>query len=160
MPAIASTLALPFTSPALSAATHSTLCALLIYAAWTLLLVTGIAMLRFREVQFRGHRINTFLTSGEDVSPFSGRLCRAHANCYENLPVFATLVGVALACGHADITGPLALWCVAARIGQSAVHLYSTRSRWVMLRFFFMVAQLLIQLWWVMQLVWAMTHTA
>lgn len=130
---------------------HSLL-ALFLYGALTLTLVTGIAALRFTEVQFRGHRINTFIPSGEDVSPFSGRLCRAHANCYENLPVFAVIVGVALASGQAHITGPLALWCVGARLAQSAVHLYSTRSRWVMVRFSFMFAQVAIQIAWVVQL--------
>ena len=134
------------------AATSQTLLALLLYGAWTLALVAGIGSLRFVEVQFRGHRINTFKPSGEDVSPFSGRLCRAHANCYENLPVFAAIVLVAILSGNAAITGPLALWCVAARMGQSAVHLYSTRSRWVMLRFGFMVAQVAIQIVWAVRL--------
>jgi len=138
-------------------ATSYSLLALLLYGAWTLALVTGIAALRFTQVQFRGHRINTFAPSGEDVSPFSGRLCRAHANCYENLPAFAAIVGVALISGHAAITGPLALWCLAARVGQSAVHLYSTRARWVMLRFGFMVAQVVIQVWWVVRLLAVLT---
>ncbi len=134
------------------AATSNSLFALLIYGAWTLALVTGIATLRFAQVKFRGHRINTFTPSGEDVSPFSGRLCRAHANCYENLPTFVAIVGVALVSGNAAVTGPLALWCVAARMSQSFVHLYSTRSRWVMLRFCFMVIQVGIQAWWVARL--------
>ena len=129
------------------------LLALLLYGAWTLALVTAIAALRFREVQFRGHRINTFAPSGEDVSPYSGRLCRAHANCYENLPTFTVIVGVALVSGHADITGPQALWCLAARVMQSTIHLCSTRSRWVMLRFAFMVIQIGIQAGWVVALI-------
>ncbi len=133
-------------------ATRQALLALLIYGSWTLTLVACIAALRFREVQFRGHRINKFAVWGEDVSPFSERLCRAHANCYENLGVFAVIVGVALASGHADIVGPLALWCVVARLCQSSAHLYSTRSRWVLVRFSFMVVQIGIQLTWVVQL--------
>jgi uncharacterized MAPEG superfamily protein len=136
-------------SPMNNIATTHSLLALLLFGGLTLFLVTLIAALRFREVQFRGHRVNTFLPSGEDVSAFSGRLCRAHANCYENLPTFTVIVGVAIASGHADITGPLALWCFGARVMQSAAHLYSTRSRWVMLRFAFMVVQVGIQAYWV-----------
>ena len=134
------------------AATSQTLLALLLYGAWTLALVAGIGSLRFVEVQFRGHRINTFKPSGEDVSPFSGRLCRAHANCYENLPVFAAIVLVAILSGNAAITGPLALWCVAARLAQSTTHLCSTRSRWVLVRFSFMVVQVVIVWTWAVRL--------
>ena len=137
-------------------ATRHALLALLIYGAWTLALVAGIAALRFREVKFRGHRINKFAVWGEDVSAFSERLCRAHANCYENLGVFTAIVGVALASGQAAVVAPLVLWSVAARLCQSCAHIYSTRSRWVLVRFSFMVLQIGIQAWWVTQLAGAL----
>ncbi|MGD9584126.1 MAG: MAPEG family protein [Lysobacterales bacterium] len=130
----------------------ASLLALLLYATWTLLLLAGIAALRVAKTLSGARRANQFAPSGEDVSPFSGRLCRAHANCYENLPIVAAIILVAASTGHGAITDPLALWLVAARLAQSLVHLASTRSRMVMLRFAFMLAQVLILICWLAQL--------
>ena len=127
--------------------------ALVLYAAWTLLLLIGIAALRTRETLARRRPRNGFAVFGEDVSAFSERLCRAHANCYENLPAFATLLLVALVTDHAHITDPLALWLVAARIGQSVTHVISTRNWALNLRFTFFIAQMLVPLWWAFNLV-------
>ena len=71
---------------------HASDFALVAYASWTLALVFAIACLR-ASLTLRGKRAaNAFSVTGDDVSPFSGRLCRAHANCVENLPVFAVIV--------------------------------------------------------------------
>lgn len=126
--------------------------ALLGYAAWTLALLGGIAVLRSTLTVSGQRAANSFAVSGEDVSPFSARLCRAHANCYENLPAFASIVLLAIVSGNAHITNPLALWVLAARVGQSTVHLVSTSNRAVQLRFAFLFAQFLIQLWWIVRL--------
>ena len=127
--------------------------ALVLYAAWTLLLLTSIAVLRSRETWARRRPRNGFAVFGEDVSAFSARLCRAHANCYENLPAFAALVLVAITSGHHHVTDPLALWLVAARVGQSVTHLVSTRNWALNVRFCFFVAQMLVPLWWAIGLV-------
>lgn len=126
--------------------------ALLGYAAWTLVLLGGIAVLRGRLIVAGQRAPNSFAVFGEDVSPFSARLCRAHANCYENLPAFAAIVLLAIASGNAQITDPLALWALAARIAQSTVHLISTSNRAVQLRFALQFAQFLMQFWWIVQL--------
>jgi uncharacterized MAPEG superfamily protein len=127
--------------------------ALLGFASWTMLLLAGIALLR-GTLTLRGLRFaNSFAVSGEDVSPFSARLCRAHANCYENLPAFAAIIVVAALSGQAHITDPLALWALAARVSQSVVHLISTRNRAVLLRFSCLAAQWGIQAFWVVQMV-------
>jgi uncharacterized MAPEG superfamily protein len=131
--------------------TNSTL-ALLGYAAWMLALLGGIALLRTYYTLIGGRYANSFKTTGEDVSAFSARLCRAHANCYENLPIFAALIAVAAFSGNASITDPLALLLLAARICQSTVHLISTRNRAVILRFSFLMVQVVIQLIWVVKL--------
>jgi len=131
--------------------------ALLGYAAWTLSLLGGIALLRGALTVSGQRAANSFAISGEDVSPFSARLCRAHANCYENLPAFASIVLLAIVSGNADITDPLALWALAARIGQSTTHLVSTSNRAVQLRFAFLFAQYIIQLWWIIRLSGALT---
>lgn len=126
--------------------------ALLVYAAWTLLLVAGIAALRTRLVWRGLRRANSFAVSGDDVSPFSGRLCRAHANCVENLPVFVGLLAAAQWSQQGAVTDALALPLVAARLGQSCTHLVSIRNRAVILRFAFLAIQIAIQAWWVVAL--------
>ncbi len=127
---------------------HSLL-ALLIYAAWTLLLVSSIAALRVTVVLREQRRANSFSVAGDDVSPFSERLCRAHANCFENLATFAALIAVAYLSGNAAITDGLALMLVFARVMQSSIHLISTRSKAVLARFAFMLVQIVIQIYWV-----------
>lgn len=126
--------------------------ALWIYAGWTFALVASIATLRTYLSFTRRHAPNRFAVAGDDVSPFSGRLCRAHANCYENLPVVVALLVVAAMTGHQDITDSTALPLVLARIGQSAVHLRSTTIRAVTVRFVFFFAQLVITASWVVAL--------
>ena len=126
--------------------------ALVGYVAWTILLATTIVFYRTLLVLKKQRAANDFLPSGEDVSPFSNRLCRAHANCYENLPVFAALILLALVTGNAGITDPLARWVLVARVAQSMVHLISTSEMAVSLRAVFLLVQLGIEAYWVVQL--------
>ena len=129
--------------------------ALLGYVTWTFVLIIITAVLR-TTLTMRGEReANQFSPTGEDVSPFAQRLARAHANCFENLPMFAALVLLAMASGHGAITDGLAIWVLVARVGQSTVHLVSTSPQAVTVRFGFYIVQLVIQLGWVRQLFFA-----
>jgi uncharacterized MAPEG superfamily protein len=126
--------------------------ALLGYAAWTILLVTCIGLQR-GTLTLSGRRApNSFKTDGSDVSPFGQRLARAHANCFENLPIFAAIVLTAISTGHSGVTDPLAPWVFAARVCQSVTHLASTSSPAVMVRFTFFLVQMLIQISWLITL--------
>ena len=118
--------------------------ALVGYVAWTLLLGAWILALRTVLTLKKERRANDFKPSGEDVSPFSGRLCRAHANCYENLPIFGSLILLGLVTGNAAITDPLARWVLVARVSQSLVHLTSTSEIAVSIRAGLFVLQLAI----------------
>jgi len=126
--------------------------ALIGYAAWTLFLITWIVVLRTVYTLSGKRAANSFAPWGEDVSPFSGRLCRAHANCYENIGLFAALILLAMVTGHGDITDPLARWVLVARVAQSTVHLISISEIAVMLRVTFLLAQLGIEAYWIVQL--------
>lgn len=130
----------------------ATAMALLGYAAWSLLLVTAIGLLRVSAFLSGRATSNRFAVDGSDIGPFAERLSRAHANCYESLPAFAAIALVALATGSQAITDPLALWLLAARVAQSVVHLVSTASMAINVRFAFFLVQLLIQAWWVVAL--------
>lgn len=128
------------------------LTALWLYAGWTFTLLLGIAGLRTYLSLTRQRAPNRYAPAGDDVSPFSGRLCRAHANCYENLPIVATLILLATSTGNQDVTDPLARVLVGARIGQSLVHLRSTSNRAVTLRFGFFIVQVSIVGYWLLAL--------
>jgi uncharacterized MAPEG superfamily protein len=126
--------------------------ALVGFVAWNLLLAIGVVSYRSGLFLAKQHTANGFDPDGADVSPFSGRLCRAHANCYENLPMFAGLVLLAMVTGNGAITDPLARWVLVARVAQSVVHLISTSELAVMIRVTFFSVQLGIMAYWVYQL--------
>lgn len=128
------------------------LVALLGYSAWTLALLGAIAVLRSTLTLSGARAANSFSPSGADVSPFSERLCRAHANCYEFFPVFGGILAVAALTRNTGLTDPLALWALAARVGQSSVHLASTSATAVTIRFGFFLAQFAIAAYWVVRL--------
>ncbi len=127
--------------------------ALLGFVSWTLLLLVTLGGMRGVLVLTGKRAANQFSPDGIDVSPFSNRLCRAHANCYENLPLFAAVILLALVMGRNGITDPLALWFLGARIAQSAVHVISTSHISVLARFGFFLAQCFILAYWVFRLV-------
>src|SRR5438445_8697395 len=66
--------------------------AVICFATWTILMALVMVNHRVFYVLTGRRRINTFTPDGVAVSPFQARACRVHANCYENLPVFAALV--------------------------------------------------------------------
>lgn len=126
-----------------------TITALLAYILWMLLLLGMLAGLRTGLTLSGKFKVNSFSPDGADVSAFSNRLCRAHANCYESFPVIGGLLLLALATDTTTITNGLAYIMIAARIGQSCVHLISTSSVAVYVRFTFFLIQVAIAFYWV-----------
>ncbi len=93
--------------------------------------------------------INDFDPGGADVSALSRRVCRAHANCYENLPLSAAVMLYAIATGQTGITDSTAMWFLYARIAQVGIHVTSTSALAVYMRFALYVLQILILICWV-----------
>lgn len=122
--------------------------------AWTLILLTGIAILRTTLTLQRVKAANSFSPSGEDVSPFSGRLCRAHANCYEFLPFPLAILLYAVATQQTSITDSLAIVLLTTRVMQSSVHVVSTSRLAVSVRFALVLPQIFIAFYWMVRLVW------
>jgi uncharacterized MAPEG superfamily protein len=117
---------------------------LLGFVVWTLvLLVSGIGVPRVTAVFRRQATANSFNPSVPHGSDRYQRTMRAHLNCVENLPLFASLVllGTVL---HVD--GALfqlaASIVLPARLGQSIAHVVSGRNRAVLIRFGFFSVQL------------------
>ncbi|MGC6491247.1 MAG: MAPEG family protein [Myxococcota bacterium] len=125
---------------------------LLAYVALTLLLVS--ILVGYRSVLvLQGRPANTFTPSGEDVGPFSQRLCRAYLNCVENLPHAGALMLLSLVSDQAAVVAPLMGVFVGARWCQSLVHLASIHPAAVIVRFTFFVLQIGIEAYWLVMLV-------
>ena len=115
------------------------------FAAWTLiLLLTTVGAYRLSRV-FRGRAgMGDFRADHVEGQDWYVRAMRAHANCVENLPVFAVLVYALRAFGIADpAVDALCVVILAARIPQSLVHVcFAQTDRVVWVRFAFFFVQL------------------
>ena len=123
---------------------------LLGFATWTLLLLLAtVGTYRWSRILTRRVPISEFradLVTGED---WYKRSMRAHANCVENLPVFAAIV---LALYAGEVASPtvnvLTVVILAARIMQSLVHVCLVQTNTVVaVRFGFYFVQIVGFLW-------------
>jgi len=126
--------------------------ALLGFVAWALVLLIGLGTLRSIAVMTAGRAANSFSPSGEDMEGFGKRLTRAHANCYEFLPLAGIVMLYAIATGQAAATDGLAYLFIGARIAQSVVHMISTSSTFALIRFAFFLVQLVILIIWLLKM--------
>lgn len=126
--------------------------ALLGFALWTILLVTTLGVYRTGLVFAGKKKANEFKPSGEDLAGFGARATRAHANCYENLPVAGAVLLYAIATNQTAITDPFAFAFLGARVLQSLTHLASTSRPAVLVRFIFFIIQNVILVVWILQL--------
>lgn len=118
--------------------------ALLGFVTWTLLLLVGtIGVQRVSAVLRKQARANDFNAAVPHGSERYQRCMRAHMNCVENLPVFASLVllGSVLAV-PGELFQVVSLLVLPARVLQSAAHVASNRNRAVLVRFAFFTVQL------------------
>jgi uncharacterized MAPEG superfamily protein len=131
--------------------------ALLGFAAWTAILVLGVFL--YRGMRFvTGTPINHWPRGAKPATDaaFVKRLEDAHANCLENLPVFAVIVLGAAATGRLDVVAVLAPWVLYARIAQSVTHLTGTGQLQVLVRASFWAVQLGLMLWMLFKLLTGM----
>lgn len=125
--------------------------ALLGFAAWSTFLVMLLGVMR-SVISSRGKAANSFRPHGEDTPGFPHRLTRAHANCYENLPVLGAVLLYAIATQQTAATDPLAYPFLGLRIAQSTVHLITAVNPAVALRFVLYVGQQVIIVYWLLRL--------
>lgn len=118
--------------------------ALLGFATWTLCLVFfTIGLPRLTAIARGQARPNSFDPSVPHGSDRYRRSMRAHANCIENLPIFAALVLLGSSLGVSDPLFQHAAFAVLpARILQSIAHIASAQNRAVLIRFIAFCAQL------------------
>ncbi len=122
--------------------------ALLIYIVWTLILALSYATYRLPLV-LTGKKAANHWERGKDVDDpaILIRAKAAHLNSLENLPLFAALVLIAAATGQSDTVNAVASFVVAARIGQSLVHLVGTSFPLVFIRASLFLAQVALMLY-------------
>ena len=131
---------------------------LLGFAAWTLLLLMTIGAYRWSRIVTRRARISSFRADPVEGPDWYRRAMRAHANCIENLPVFAAIV---FALHVADVTSPLinalAVVVLVARVIQSLVHVCFAQTDMVAsVRFAFFFVQVTGFLWLTGILLWTL----
>ncbi len=122
--------------------------ALLGFTGWTLLLIAGVFL--YRGTRFLGGTpINHWPRQAKpgDDAPIIQRLEDAHANCMENLPIFAVIVLAAATMQKLEALQPFAMWVLYARIGQTATHLSGTGRLQVFVRASFWSVQLGLFFW-------------
>lgn len=118
---------------------------LLGFALWTLSTLLGsVGVYRWSRILTGRARISEFSADEPHGEGWYRRAMRAHANCIENLPVYAAIVVVLVASG---ISGPgidaLAIVLLGARILQTTTHILLPPSdAAVGLRFAFFATQL------------------
>ncbi|RKS28199.1 MAPEG family protein [Pseudomonas sp. WPR_5_2] len=118
---------------------------LLGFATWTLLLLMAtVGVYRWGRILFSNVPIASFRSDQPEGEDWYRRGTRAHANCVENLPVFAAIVLVISVLG---IDGPavndLSIVVLIARVCQSLVHVSHVQTDgFVAVRFSFFCVQL------------------
>jgi hypothetical protein len=127
---------------------NQTIEAILIYCLWSLSLTLLLVTIRVFFTCTGKKAANSFMSCGTDVSAFCTRLIRAHANCYENLPVVLGILASSLFLGQAELTNTLAIPFALARILQSITHLISINVIAVNIRFIFFFIQIIISIYW------------
>lgn len=95
------------------------------FAVWTVLvLCVTVGVYRWSKIFSGQASVSEWQADLPQGSEWYRRAMRAHANCIENLPVFLAIVYCATVAGaRGNLLDTLALLVLAARIGQTTVHL-------------------------------------
>jgi len=128
---------------------NDTIIGLLGYITWILVLLVWIAVYRTLLVAKKQQAVNGFKADGSNSPAFGERLARTQGNCVESFAFIGGLMLLALATNSTVITNGLALFLLAARLGQSITHLLSSSVLAVQVRFVFFLIQVAICFYWV-----------
>lgn len=133
-----------------------TLVALMGYVLLTIALVLTVVSHRSLLVLGGKKRADEFPRGRTfEQPPLIERIHNAHQNCVENLPLAAAVMLAAVASGQTAVTDPLSIAFLAARFGQSGVHVIAVNHWMVMLRVTFYLVQIAILVYWALALLGA-----
>ena len=119
---------------------------LLGFAAWTVLLLSAtVGVYRWARILSGRASVSSFRADQVEGEDWYRRSMRAHANCIENLPVFAAIV---LALSVGGVEGPvinvLCVLVLVSRVLQSLVHVsHAQTDAFVAVRFSMLCVQLI-----------------
>ena len=116
--------------------------ALLLFAAWTLLMMS--TFVGYRTAMVLGGRKADSWTRGKDyeVPGWVRSAEHAHMNCVENLPIVAAVVLSAYVLGQQAVADWAMPYVLAARVAQSVVHLVGVNHWLVQARAAFFTIQI------------------
>lgn len=120
------------------------------FAAWTvLLLLATVGVYRWSRILTGRVAIHNFRADRIEGADWYKRAMRAHANCVENLPVFAAIVfGLHVGNVAGALVNKLAVAVLVARILQSLVHVCFVQTNTATsVRFGFFFVQIVSFLW-------------
>ena len=123
---------------------------LLVFAGWTMLsMAVTVGSYRWGRILHGHARIGEFSEYRIEGKGWYKRALRAHANCVENLPVYAAIVVAIVATGvSSPVLDVLAVVLIAARVAQTTVHIGWEHSDTVAaVRFTFFFIQFICMLW-------------
>jgi uncharacterized MAPEG superfamily protein len=118
---------------------------LLLFAGWTLAtLLATVGVYRWSRILTGRAALSEFRADVQHGSEWYRRAIRAHANCVENLPVYAAVVVAIVASGVRDSTlDTLAVVLLAARVLQTVTHVAVEQTDAVVaVRFTFFLVQI------------------
>ena len=122
--------------------------ALLLFAAWTLLLMFVYIGYRVALVLAMKKKANSWARGEKADDPaFITRAQHAHLNCLENLPVFAAIVLAGVALSKTPVVDQVAAYVLYARLAQSTVHLIGVNHWLVFIRANFLLIQAALYAW-------------
>lgn len=116
----------------------------LAFAAWTIIvLILGVGVHRWSRILTGRAQLVDWPADTPHGPERYRRIMRAHANCVENLPVFAAIVFAAEALQfHSNAFDALAVSVVIARAFQTIAHIASGTNVGVAIRFAFFAVHL------------------
>jgi uncharacterized MAPEG superfamily protein len=118
---------------------------LLLFAGWTLATLLGtVGVYRWSRILTARAALSDFRADEQQGSAWYQRAMRAHANCVENLPVYAAIVVVIVASGvRSPMLDTLAVVLIVARVLQTVTHVtFEQTNAVVAVRFSFFLVQI------------------
>ena len=118
---------------------------LLFFAGWTLATLLGtVGVYRWRRILTGRAALSEFRADEQHGSAWYRRAMRAHANCVENLPVYAAVVVAIVASGARSFTlDRLAVVLLVSRVLQTVTHVAFVQTDAVVgVRFAFFFVQI------------------
>jgi uncharacterized MAPEG superfamily protein len=129
--------------------------ALLLFAAWTLILMFIYVNYRVLLTMTGKKPANSWPRGvPNDDPPFISRVQNAHLNAVENLPVFVAIVVGAYALEKVAVVDAVGAYVLYLRLAQSTIHMISISAAAVFVRAIFFTLQALLFLY----MIWQLLH--